>query len=120
LLELRTEGGFRLYLKELAGWGTFLKINHPSSRSICSKADKALFAWVCHKPDHVLSDLLPPKTELVHALRVCDLECTIEFSRRQKAGCAELFLLACYIILMYYILLYYINVIFSGHILTCN
>src|SRR6218665_1074740 len=47
----------------------YLPEDAPSFEQICSKADKALFASVCHNPDHVLSHLLPPKKESVHALR---------------------------------------------------
>src|SRR6218665_598278 len=47
----------------------YLPDDAPSIEQICSKADKALFASVCHNPDHVLSHLLPPKKESVHALR---------------------------------------------------
>src|SRR6218665_92517 len=47
----------------------YLSEDAPSIQHFCSKADKALFASVCHNPDHVLADLLAPKTESVHALR---------------------------------------------------
>jgi len=47
----------------------YLPEDTPSIEQICSKADKALFASVCHNPEHVLSHLLPPKKESVHALR---------------------------------------------------
>src|SRR6218665_3571569 len=47
----------------------YLPQDAPSIEQICSKADKALFASVCHNPDRVLSHLLPPKKESVHALR---------------------------------------------------
>src|SRR6218665_1210585 len=47
----------------------YLPEDAPSIEQVCSKADKALFASVCHNPDHALSHLLPPKKESVHALR---------------------------------------------------
>src|SRR6218665_418305 len=47
----------------------YLPEGAPSIEQICTKADKALFASVCHNPDHVLSRLLPLKKESVHALR---------------------------------------------------
>src|SRR6218665_3843253 len=47
----------------------YLPEDAPSIEQICSKADKVLFASVCHNPDHVLSHRLPPKKESVHALR---------------------------------------------------
>ena len=47
----------------------YLPEDAPSIEQICSKADKALFASVCHNSDHVLSHLLPPKKESMHALR---------------------------------------------------
>ena len=47
----------------------YLPEDTPFIEQICSKADKALFASVCHNPDYVLSHLLPPKKEPVHALR---------------------------------------------------
>jgi len=47
----------------------YLPEDAPSIEQICSKADKELFASVCHNPGHVFSDLLPPKKESVHTLR---------------------------------------------------
>src|SRR6218665_1591670 len=46
----------------------YLPEDAPSIEQIWSKADKALFASVCHNPDDVLSHILPPKKESVHAL----------------------------------------------------
>jgi len=61
----------------------YLSEDAPSIEHFCSKADKALFASVCHNPDHVLADL----------------ECATEFPWRQTTGCIELFLLACYVLI---------------------
>ena len=62
----------------------------PSIEQICSKADKALFASVCHNPDHMLSHLLPPKKESVHALRPRVHDRVLP--EAYTTGCGELFL----------------------------
>ena len=94
---LLLESGFRLSWRELAGWGTFPKIQRPSSRSVQKQTRHFCLGMpVMPQPGTRAVSLSASEESLCTP---CDLECTTEFSQRQTTGCVELFLLACDILI---------------------
>src|SRR6218665_115237 len=83
------------YMRELAGWGTFLKMLRPSSRSVQRQTMHFLPRYATTRTTCFLTFCLRRNSRCTS----CDLEYTTEFSQRQTTGCAELFLLACYILI---------------------